>query len=77
VEFKSKALPEIRDVNETLHDETETLVPRDETRPRRSKKRLETETFETQTIHPCLRCRPTCAGMMLSASFFAVIYCSR
>jgi hypothetical protein len=58
-------------VNETLHDETETIPvprrsknvlrsPRDvrdrdqnpvktETRPRRSKKRLETETFETET----------------------------
>jgi hypothetical protein len=50
-----------RDVNETLHDETETietetLMPRDEARPSRSKKRLESavETasrrFETETI---------------------------
>jgi hypothetical protein len=54
--FKSCALKNFslrgRDVNDMLHDETETLTSRDETRvtrPRRSKQRLETEMFETET----------------------------
>ena len=38
-----------RDVNETLHDETETSMPRDETRPRHFKKGLETsETIKSR-----------------------------
>jgi hypothetical protein len=39
-----------KDVNETLHDETETPVSRDETRSIHSKHRLDTETFDTESI---------------------------